>query len=128
MPRRTFPDQIIFYGRACRAAQSVGGAFLDHERVTLFHSVVSGLILLLPLNDSVLKRRYLQFFIECLDALLDQLVGLEIHRVDGLAVNASPKFLELLLFKIRIEWVHLAFAVVFDLGELGGAKDAVYEL
>ena len=48
--------------------------------------------------------------------------GLEIHRVDGLAVDAAPKLLELLLLEIGVERVHLALAVILDLGQLAALK------
>ena len=121
-------DQVVLHGRTGRAGQVVGVILLHYERVALFHGIVSGLVLLLARGYRVLERCYFKFLVEGLDALFDQLVGLEIHRINGLTVDAAPKLLELFLLKVRVERVDLAFAIIVDLGELSGAKHAVDEL
>ena len=51
--------------------------------------------------------------VERLNALADQLSGVELHLVHGLVVDSAPEFLKLLLGEVRlVEWDHLRLAAV----------------
>ena len=81
--------------------------------------------------DGVLQGRDAQasiLVVQYRDCLLNQLVRVKGHAVGGLAIDAAPQCLELLLVEVGVERVLLWAPVVADVGELARAEHAVNEL
>ncbi len=106
----------------------LGGGFHYGECLAFLHRFVVGLVLLRAGGHGVLERRDAKLRIERFDAFGDEFVRLKIDRVDGLAVDAAPKLLELFSLEVRVARVERVFTVVVDAGQLRGAENGVDEL